>query len=147
MDLKRLLAGSLFILVVVVGTLIVKSALLHGQKAVYLPAAANPLAGTVSQSLGNALGASGSGKSLPVLGEDYNLRNVRYFDNNVWAVASVVPTSQADTTTIVMRKTNGTYQVVLGPGTAFPGSSLQNLPIDVSGYLTSQGVIYEPAGQ
>jgi ABC-type xylose transport system substrate-binding protein len=102
---------------------------------------APPLSGVVSQSLSN-LGSHGS---LPIEGKDYVLSSVRYFDNQTYAVAQVKPLNQvADPGSLVLQQINGTYRVILGPGTAFSSVDTQELPNDVVQYLKSQALIYEP---
>ncbi len=102
---------------------------------------APPLAGSISQSLGFLPGSN----SLPVYGKDYKLQNTHYFYNKQWAVTLVVPTkSNADSPTVVLKRVNSLYQVVLGPGTAFSSSSITSLPVNVSSFLNTEGVIYEP---
>ena len=94
-----------------------------------------PLIGQVSQTLINA---SGSNKILDPSG--YALEDIHYFYGRAWAVAKFIsPKGDGDNSTVVMQKVDQFYQVVLGPGTAFPTSSEAGLPIDVSKYLNSKG--------
>jgi hypothetical protein len=140
MTRKQLTPLALLIALLVIAFTL-QSLLLHGQPVVRL-AAGPPLAGIVSQSLG----ISGANNSLPVVNKDYTLQNINYFNDRSWVVVSVVPiNNNADKTIVVMHMTGGLYQVVLGPGSAFPDTYLQNLPADVSQYLMNRGVVYEPA--
>jgi len=136
MNRRQFIFGGLLLFVVVV--FVIKNIVLPGS--VVKLKQAPPLAGAVSQSLNTT-----SNGSLPQFGKDYSLQDVRYFDNRTWATASVVPLKiHTDTATAVMYMVNGSYQVVLGPGTAFPNSYLSGLPDDVRQYLINKGIIYEP---
>lgn len=134
---KRFLkiGGGLLCLVAV--TWVAKTLLLQGLPLVKL-APAPELAATVSRSLGTP----GSSVALPVFGEDYTLKDVHYFNDKEWAVATVEPVGRtADTVFVIMHKINGIYQVVLGPGNVFSNSYLYSLPAGVSQYLSEQGVM------
>jgi hypothetical protein len=138
MNTKQLVIAFVSLVMLAAAVLVVRDVLLHGQPAIKLKPAP-PLAGVISQSLG----VSGSSHSLPVAGKDYNLQDTHAFDNHSWVVTSVVPArANADTAVAVLRNKDGFFQVVLGPGTAFPESSLQSLPADVSRYLVKQGLVY-----
>jgi len=138
MNLRQLLISSGSLIILVIAIFIVKAAVLHGP--VVELQSAPPLTGVIAQSLGT----SGSNRSLPVAGKDFILQNTRYFDNQSWVVTLVAPIrSNADRATVILRNNHGLYQVVLGPGTAFPSSSLQSLPGDVSQYLLNKGLVYE----
>jgi len=114
-----------------------KALLLQGLSVTTL-GTAPPTAAAVSQSLG----LSASRTTLPVIDEDYSLQDVRYFQGNEWAVATVAPTKpDADTVLIVMKKIGGTYQPVLGPGVVFSSSYVYTLPPDVSQYLNKRGAL------
>jgi hypothetical protein len=98
------------------------------------------LTGVVSQSLY-------SGKNiveLPLAGKDYDLRDIQYFEANKWVVASVQPKyNQFDSGLVVLKLINGSYEVVLGPGSAFEKSSLVSMPKSVGSYLSNKGFVYE----
>ncbi len=134
-DLKLLIFSFVMLILAVLFRFI----LLDGLGEVRL-APAPPLAGAISQSLATPQ----SGLGLPVAGKDYHIGNTKYFDNRVWAVAKVSLQNNNDAY-LVLRANSGTYQVVLGPGTAFSFDALTQLPPDVVAYLNSQGVRgYEP---
>lgn len=98
------------------------------------------LSGVISQSLYNG----SSVVTLPLAGKDYTLEDVRYFEANKWVVASVKPMfRQFDSGLVILQLINGSYEVVLGPGSAFEKSSLLVMPRSVSSYLTSKGFVYE----
>jgi hypothetical protein len=139
MSPKRLLLLLTFMVMLLVLTFVLKAAILRGP--VVRLQKSQPLAGVVSQ----GLASSGPTNSLPEFGKDYTLQSIRYYDNKAWVTATVVPLStKTDNALVVIHMINGSYQVVLGPGTAFPNNYLQGLPADVSQYLLNQGVIYEP---
>ena len=134
--MRKLLA---FIVVVVIATGAVQSGLTGNAPLVSL-GKAQPLDGTISQSLDT----TGGNTTMPVAGKDYSLDHIKYFDNNEWVVASIKPLSNSISAgTVVLQKKNEIYQVVLGPGTAFNNSYLFSLPSDVGSYLNNKGVIYE----
>jgi len=109
---------------------------------------ANP----VSLQPGTALGASisqaftsGGSTTLPVIGKDYKLKSARYFDNQQWVVAQITGlTDRVTDGLIVLHMKSGVYTAALGPGSAFPTTSTENLPADVNLYLNGLGVTYEP---
>jgi hypothetical protein len=126
----------------VMATIVVRQLLTGGLSTVRLKSAP-PLAGVVAQSLG----PTAQDKHLPVAGKDFQLENVRYFDDRTWAVASVIsPGGKTDPALIVLKQFGATYQVVLGPGTAFSSDYLQSMPLDVGQYLTANGVFYGSGG-
>ena len=99
---------------------------------------AQPLSGAVSQSLGTTAGGS-----LPVAGKDYRL-STKYFDNNTWAVGSITPiNNDFDASTVVLKKSNGVYQVAISPTNALPSGQLHGLPADVTNYLRARVAVYQ----
>lgn len=97
------------------------------------------LAGSLSSELGStALGQEGS---LPQINKDYTLKNVRYFYNQKWVVAKILPVHKnADPALVVLEKINGVYRLVLGPAGDFARSYTYVLPKEVGDYLNQQGV-------
>jgi hypothetical protein len=95
----------------------------------------------VSQSLTNPL----SPDTVPLEGKDFKIEDKKFFENNTWLVATVVPTEKnaADPATIVMKLENGAYIMVLGPGTAFPLDDVALLPPDVIQYLRTTDRVSE----
>jgi hypothetical protein len=108
------------------------------------PLADNSAAQQASGSLSNSADTLQPDKPPLVAGTDYTFGDTHYFDNDQWLVAKVTLTSvqDSDSALIVMRRQNGTYQTMLGPGTAFSGESLQQIPKDVAAYLRSLGAVY-----
>jgi hypothetical protein len=97
------------------------------------------LYGQVSQTLLDGTGGNQVLKAIP-----FDLKNVRYFNNNSWVAAEYVAIdNQSDNGAVLMQKVGSYYVDVLGPGTAFPSNIQQGLPGDVYSYLQSKGLIYE----
>lgn len=114
-----------------------RGVILGNATALTLPPA-QPLSGIVSQ----ALGPNTDG-SLPVAGQDYRLATT-YFDNNTWAVGSITPiNNDFEASTVVLKKTNGIYQVAVDPSNALPSGKLQGLPADVALYLRARIAVYQ----
>jgi hypothetical protein len=91
------------------------------------------LASTVSQSLTNS-----PDNVAPVIGKNYTIQSVTYFDNDAWAVVRINPVNNyASPAVIVLHLQNGSYKTILGPGSSFPSSSAQNVPTTVLYYLNS----------
>ena len=137
----RRTVGTLGMIILVVLLLLTARYLILGgaSKEVRLDAAP-ALSGVVSQSLA----ASQHASDLPLAGRDFTLQNIRHFDSQQWVVAKVQPVGNTfDPSLVVLEKINGSYEVVLGPGSAFESSYLLSLPEDVAHYLELQGVFYE----
>jgi hypothetical protein len=129
---------AVFLVVMLAAIAIVQFGLV-GAPVVHLSSGA-PLAGQVSQTL-----AATSGDELPVDGKDFKLTDTRYLLNDTWAVSQISTFGEdPNTGTVVFQKKSGIYQIVLGPGTAFPNTVVQNMPTEVSAYLSQKGVVYEP---
>lgn len=125
---------------IVLGALLIKL-VLTGGVAVTTLQPGSVLGGAVSQSYGTP-GATGT---LPLEGKDFVLSDIHYFENNTWAVAKVSPViSGFNEALVIMKKINGSYYVVLGPGTAFSSEFLQSMPDSVANYIKTHGAIYEP---
>jgi hypothetical protein len=98
------------------------------------------LSGAVSQSLAGTQNAN----SLPVEGVDYSISDITYFSGSDWAVATIKSLkTDADPATVLLHQIKGQYQVVLGPGTAFPSSYFTTVPDGVVKELNNRGVIYD----
>lgn len=96
------------------------------------------LAGSVAQSF-----SIGDSKTLPVYGTDFTLENAHYFENKQWAVVTVNSVKHDfDPGVLVMKKVNGAYQAVLGPGSQFSDSYRVTLPNSVSRYLGESGYLH-----
>lgn len=136
---RHLLKYMTVVVVAIVLTIIIRIAVLGEAQSVELAPAA-PLAGAVARGLGPNSQTSGN---LPVAGKDFQISKVKYFDKGQWAVASYKPVNgNFDPGILVMKKINGVYQTMMGPGAFFSVSYTYELPTDVSQYLTSQGVIH-----
>jgi hypothetical protein len=134
-ELKRF---GLLVVSTIVITLIVRVVALGGASVVNL-AAAPPLSGNVSIGIGPR-----NNKQLQVAGRDFQLENIQYFDSNQWVTATVKPVNEdSDTGVVVLKKINGIYQVVMGPGNEFSSSYTFVLPTDISQYLSRQGLLHE----
>ncbi len=102
-------------------------------------AQAQALSGVISQSLG----ANADG-NLPVAGTDYHL-TTKYFDNNTWAVAYIKPVgNNFEPSAAVLKKIEGTYQVVIEPSNSLPVSTVKALPADVANFLRTYVAVYQP---
>ena len=99
------------------------------------------MAGAVAQSM-----YSGGGETqLPIPGKDFNLKNIRYFDDRKWVVASVVPVdNKFDPGTTILKFESNLYRVVVAPTTNIPSSYAADLPKDLVSYLRSNRLIDEP---
>lgn len=130
------LAATLVFLAI--AALLVPSIVLSGAHAITLRDAPQ-LTGQVAQALANSQKAG----SVPETGKAFTLSSVDYFENNTWAVASIKGDQRNVTDGIaVLQLREGIFQVVVGPGTAFPSSVTRKLPPSVTGYLNQRGVIY-----
>lgn len=121
--MRKTIINLLVCAIILGGAFVARYLILDRAAVVSLPS--DPLFTSISQSLRN-------GSYLPIEGKDYKLNHVQYFDNNQWAVATIVPIGTAsDSATIVLQKQNGSYEVVLGPANSFVGDDLNGLPADV----------------
>lgn len=112
--------------------------LTHGSIKVAL-APQEQFGGQISQSM-----ATNSTLDTPQIGLDYKLEKTRYFDNNNWVVTSL--RDAKDNTAkgfVVLKKIDGVYVPVLGPGTVFPSSYRLSLPADTAKYLEEAGAFYD----
>lgn len=140
---KRLMILGILLLGILVASWMVMPVILGGSSQINL-ASAPALTGQLSQ----AFATSGTSSTLPVEGRDYRLENTNYFDTDIWVVTSIKALNNTmNDGWVVLKKQSGIYQIVLGPGTAFPSSYVQNMPIDVSRYLNQKGVVYVSSGQ
>lgn len=88
----------------------------------------------VQQALNNSFKLSAG--YLPIVGKDYSIAGVKYFDGGQWAVVSLKPIgTSADPGTVVLTKQAGGYRAVLGPSNFFQASDTASLPADVANYL------------
>jgi hypothetical protein len=126
---------STFVLLIVIST-IFKNVILGGTPQTKL-STAPPLAGTISQSIITPQ----SNGILPVIGKNFNITSTHYFDNQQWVVVSVSTIPDNNGAVLVLQKLNGSYQVVLGPGTLFSSSDVQSMPASVIDYLTNRGLV------
>jgi len=137
--LRKLFARLGIVAFLLLAVLLVKPVLLGGGKAVKLQPAAL-LTGQVAQ----ALGSTDSG-SLRVPGKDFQLRDVTYFQNKQWVYVRIVllGSTKTDDAYAILHKKNGIYTAVLGPGTAFPSNTTNNLPDEVGLFLVHKGMVYD----
>ncbi len=130
---KLVWSGSIFMVALIVATTIHYVAL-GGVSPTNLPPT-TALAGTVAQSLVSSQDPS----YVPVYDVDFRLNDTVYFENKDWVVATIVPLKgQTDLTTVVLKKIDGQYEIVLGPGTVFPVLAARSLPLSVSRHLAEK---------
>jgi hypothetical protein len=93
-----------------------------------------------AETINIALNDTRSPDHLLVEGKDYQLEDQRFFENESWMVAAIVPIppTEANDATIVLKRANTTYEVILGPGTDFSQDDLQQLPSEVAQYITKK---------
>lgn len=135
MNAKRLIASFIFLAIVIAGSLVARHLILGSAPYARLQTA-SPLAAYVAPSL-----VTGSGY-MPQEGKDFNITGTHYYDDKRWVVVSINSTGKSNRAFLVLQKMNGTYAVVLGPGSSFPSDVTQNLPPDVAEYLSSNRLIY-----
>jgi hypothetical protein len=132
MNMKRdyIRAGMLAGVVIVVA-LIIRVALLGG--AAVADPKPNDIDAGVSESVLSSLSGDMSG--------DFKLSNIHYFEDKSWVVAEIRPkdVSLAESDLVVLQRQDKAYQVVLGPGSIFPLSTLENIPVSVKDYLVTSG--------
>lgn len=98
---------------------------------------ASVLDGPISVGIGQT-----SAGALPAAGKDYQIKNVRYFNDKEWVVVKILPLkTKADPAVLVLKKVDGVYQTVLGPAGQFSSSYLYVMPRDVGYYLSQQGLL------
>lgn len=133
---NRAFRVTVYVALLCIAMLIARTVVLGNARVVHL-ATADAFTGLTAQYL-----APDKGK-LQQPGKNFNIKGVQYFDNRQWAVLSVeILSEQNNTETMVVHKVNSSYDVVLGPGTSFPGALLKGLPADVAAYLNTKGAIY-----
>ncbi len=131
---KFVWSASIFV-VVLIAAATIRYVALGGVAPTNLPPAEDALAGTVAQGLVSSQDPS----YVPVYGEDFRLNDTTYFENKTWVVTTIVPVkSQTDLNTVVLKKINGQYEIVLGPGTVFPVLAARSLPLSVSRHLAEK---------
>ncbi len=142
MTIRRSVRVGLLLLVPLVVLWIARMLIIGGASPVTLRAA-DPLAGRISQAL-----TSTSQVSLPIAGKDYKIQSTNYFDNKTWVVVTIKGVNSTITDGLfVLTQVNGVYNVVLGPGTAFPSSATLAMPTDVQQYLHNGGYLYDTVTQ
>jgi phosphotransferase system IIB component len=75
-------------------------------------------------------------------GENFKLSNIKFFDNNTWLVVDV-KINNIDKAKAVFKVNDGSYNLVLGPGTQFERTSSSSMPNDLTKYLSSGGLFYD----
>lgn len=137
-NMRPIVMRGVVLALLLVAALCVRPIVLQGARPVNLPDAP-PLAGQVSQAF-----AVGSSKNLPVMGKDYSVQNIHYFDSHTWLVANIKSLStDGSDGIIVMQQEGGIYLPMLGPGSAFADTQIISLPADVAAYLTGLGAVDE----
>ena len=77
--------------------------------------------------------------SLPLENSGFKILKTDYEDNSSWAIVTV--SKAGNQATLIFKKINGVYSLVLGPGTTFPVSSTYVMPASVVSYLNSYGLV------
>jgi hypothetical protein len=77
--------------------------------------------------------------------DEYSIGEVKYFDNETWAVAELVPKDPNlyQRGWIVLRKQGDVYNTIVGPGTYFPNESLAGAPLELLDFLYTKGLAGE----
>lgn len=140
---KNTIAWGAVLLVLFGASILVPSLILGGAKHVTL-ASGGVFDGRISQTLSSSVQSS-----IPTSGRDYKLKVLRYFDDKKWAILAITGTKGGSITdgTVVVKLSSGVYDVVLGPGTAFPASSTVTMPADLTTYLRDGGYLYDTVAQ
>lgn len=137
-DYKKHIQLITLIVLVFIGSFIVHTLILGGHSTVKLEHA-----GTISGLVAQDTSSINSQNKLQTPGKDFSLNNIKFFDNDNWAVANyIISETKESSSTIVLKKIQGTLQIILGPGTAFSSDSLQSMPPDVAEYLKNNGAVY-----
>lgn len=126
--------------VLLIGVSLVDS-LVFGSVRPYVLQEAKPLYGRIAQEL-----APTDGGPTPTPEEDFLLTNTTYFEDNTWVVTGIkfLPEGRLDGGLVVLEKTDGVFNVVLGPSTSFDSLSVDELPVSVGSYIKNNGLVYEP---
>jgi hypothetical protein len=132
---RVLVIGIAFLVIVFIAAQVTAHVLMNGSTNVTI-GSASPLLGQAAQTLVN--------KTNTPTTAGYTLRDIKYFDNRTWALATIAPPakSNADPGMVIMEKVGQFYIPVVGPGTSIPSTLTQGLPTDLSQYLTTKGLVY-----
>lgn len=69
------------------------------------------------------------------LGKDYKISDLKFYNNNTWAIAVIQPiTFETDPALIIYKKEGKSWRIFLGPGTSFEDTDpqlLNQLPQEV----------------
>jgi hypothetical protein len=131
----------IFLAICILSSFLSRDYLLSGAQEINL-ARAESLDGVASQSLANSAISS---SALPAINKDFEVKEVRYFNNQDWVALKIGSLQvEADPAILILKKQSGMYMPVLGPGTAFSENDTQNLPPDVAEYLITEGAVYGP---
>ena len=135
----RRFGTQIFILILAIAVGLVSSKLILGASYIKL-ANAPVLYGQIAQSL-----IIGTGANKVLIVKNYAIKDQEYIDNGSWVIAQFNPQgNQGDNNSVVMQKVGPFYEVVLGPGSAFPNYLQYGLPFDVYQDMVINGLIYEP---
>jgi hypothetical protein len=137
MKYRQLFATFLFLLFLILVSNFSKGVVLDGVNKTSLRTTSSNITGSVSQSLVTPQ----SKGILPAVGKNFKVLRATYFNNKQWVVVVVSGIPDNDNAVLILQELNGVYRVVLGPGTLFPSSSVQSMPLDVVNYLVNQGLV------
>jgi len=132
--MRKLLVTILIIIIAVPAILFAKYIILDKTSVAILKF--DPISGAVSKGLQVSTGTN----YLPIAGKDFKINKVVYFDNNTWAVVTIIPVGgSADPATLILEQNSGNYKAVVGPDNSFNGVDLTLVPSDVKNYVLSPG--------
>lgn len=110
---------------------LIPNIVLGGAREVRL-AKADKLTGQLTQAIGD--------NERIAMNSEITIVKVKYFENDTWAVVDL-QTQKAGSAMAVLQKHDGIFVPVLGPGTSFDGSYVENTPLEVVNYLIESGAV------
>ncbi len=130
----------LILLGILLGAVLLTRPILFGETKPYQLQKSDPLVGRISQAL-----TPNNGGNPPTPGRDFTLLSTTYFENGTWVVTNIKTLDDSSGGgMVVLKETDGIFDIVLGPGTAFDSYSVDQLPSSVSLYIKNNGVVYDP---
>lgn len=131
--MKRLIIIGLGIVLIFIGaTSIIRHAILGGATV------KTPATTSVTQQITQSVTSTPATSPTPVFSSDVVVKNIKYFDNKTWLVATIDQKSvPGNIAYIIMQKTGEAYTTVSGPGTDFAGILPKDTPNDVAQYIRS----------
>lgn len=136
MKLRPQIYLTIALLAVLVAVFFVRGLILGGP-AINLSTSSSQLAGFVAPSLVT----NQKDHKLPQPGKDFRVTSTDFFDNGNWAVVGVESLPDKNGATVVLKRVNKVYTVVLGPGTSFSKGDVLAAPQDVISFLRSESLV------